>query len=76
MIFDVSNCSLHLVDFGKEFLIFSYIDYFSKLCVKLVWALISKLSNFDCPSSDGHISGYNHCRNQTLGLIKLYGNTV
>ena len=41
----------------------------------MVWALFSKLIDFDGPSSKGHISGYNHHRKLRLGSIELYDNT-
>ena len=42
---------------------------------KLVWALFSKLIDFDGPSSKSHISDYNHDRKLKLGSMELYGNT-
>ena len=51
--------------FGREFCVRE--DYGTKKTNNLI--------DFDGPSSERHISGYNYHRKLKLGSIELYGNT-
>ena len=44
--------------------------------IQYAFVLFSKFYDFDGPSFNCHISGYNRCRNIKLGLMELYGNTL
>ena len=64
-----------VVVFKEEFLIFSCWKIIVIIFKMIDFAQFLKFNDFDGPTSKRHISG-NRCRNQKLGSIELYGNTV